>query len=164
MKSKTLLILLFAFMGTLLNTSLKAQETVNPGFELFGAELTPDGAVSYDQFLLKMANTDSMALKIEANVSEVCQMKGCWMYLTSVKNEDSPKTMVRFKDYGFFVPKDISGRTVIIEGMAYRDITPVDELRHYAEDAGKSKEEIEAITEPKEELKFMASGVLLKKD
>jgi hypothetical protein len=37
----------------------------------------------------------------------------------------------------------------------------VEELKHLAEDAGKSKEEIEAITEPKEELKFLATGVLL---
>lgn len=59
------------------------------------------------------------------------------------------------------MPKDIKGRKVIMEGYAYKLVTPVEELRHYAEDEGKSKEEIEAITEPLEELKFMASGVLL---
>ena len=69
--------------------------------------------------------------------------------------------MVRFKDYGFFVPKDIAGRKVIITGKAYREVTPIEELRHYAEDAGKSKEEIAAITESKEELKFLATGVVL---
>jgi hypothetical protein len=74
---------------------------------------------------------------------------------------DGQSIMVRFKDYGFFVPKDIAGREVVIEGLASRELTPVDELRHYAEDAGKSKEEIESITEPKMELKFMADGVAL---
>ena len=48
-----------------------------------------------------------------------------------------------------------------MDGFAFKEVTPVDELRHYAEDEGMSKEEIAAITEPKEELKFMASGVLL---
>ncbi len=48
-----------------------------------------------------------------------------------------------------------------MNGYAFRDVTPVDELRHYAEDAGKSKEEIAAITQPKEEMKFLASGVIL---
>ena len=48
-----------------------------------------------------------------------------------------------------------------MQGYAYRSVTPVDELKHLAQDAGKTQEEIEAITEPKEELKFLASGVLL---
>jgi hypothetical protein len=48
-----------------------------------------------------------------------------------------------------------------MDGYAYREVTSVEDLRHFAEDEGKSKEEIEAITEPREELKFMASGVLL---
>ena len=33
--------------------------------------------------------------------------------------------------------------------------------RHYAEDAGKSKEEIEKITEPKIAYTFLADGVLI---
>ncbi len=37
----------------------------------------------------------------------------------------------------------------------------MDELRHYAQDKGASAEEIAAITMPKEELKFMAKGVIL---
>ena len=59
------------------------------------------------------------------------------------------------------MPKDISGRKVVMQGIAYREVTSVDELRHYAEDAGKSAAEIALITKPKEELKFMASGVVL---
>jgi hypothetical protein len=69
--------------------------------------------------------------------------------------------MVKFKDYGFFMPKDIAGRQVVLQGIAYREVTSVDELRHYAEDAGKSAEEIQKITAPKEELKFMAAGAVL---
>ena len=69
--------------------------------------------------------------------------------------------MVKFYDYGFFVPKDISGKEVIVEGKAFKEVTPFDELRHYAEDAGKSADEIAAITEPKAEWKFEATGVLV---
>ncbi len=75
--------------------------------------------------------------------------------------QSTDETFVQFEDYGFFMPKDIAGREVIMEGYAYREETSVDQLRHFAEDEGKSKEEIEAITEPIEEMKFMASGVLL---
>ncbi len=81
--------------------------------------------------------------------------------MTIASGNGGEEMMVKFKDYGFFVPKDIAGRKVVMEGYAFREVTPVDELRHYAEDEGLSTEEIEAITEPKEELKFLASGVLL---
>ena len=69
--------------------------------------------------------------------------------------------MVRFKDYGFFMPLDIAGREVIMNGKAFYQTTSVDDLRHYAEDAGKSQEEIDAITEPKRELAFLADCVIL---
>jgi hypothetical protein len=160
MKTKTLLIAFLTFGGLLLNHALEAQENVNP--QQFGGPVAEDQAISYDDFMTTMSDKDSLEVVVKATVAEVCQMKGCWMNLTSPTGEANA-TMVKFQDYGFFVPKDIAGQTVVVQGKAYREVTPVDELRHYAEDAGKSKEEIEAITEPKEELKFMATGVLLKK-
>ena len=69
--------------------------------------------------------------------------------------------MVKFKDYGFFMPKDIAGKEVIINGKAYVEEVSVDEQRHYAEDAGKTKEEIAKITEPKRTFSFEADGVLI---
>jgi len=131
--------------------------------ETFGDAITAEDAIAYDELLSQMqtaASGDSVAVKVVGTVDAVCQKKGCWMNIVS-DDADSPEMNVRFKDYGFFVPKDIAGRQVIMEGYAFKEVTPVDELRHYAEDAGKSQEEIEAITEPKEELKFLASGVLL---
>lgn len=126
--------------------------------QTFGDKVSADGAISYKQLLKELQGKDSVAVKVVGTVEAVCQMKGCWMNITEA---NQPQMMVKFKDYGFFVPKDIAGRKVVMQGFAYREVTPVDELRHYAEDAGKSKEEIEKITQPKEELKFMASGVLL---
>ena len=71
---------------------------------------------------------------------------------------------VRFKDYGFFVPKDttVYGKLAIVQGIASLDTLTVDLQRHYAEDDGKSQEEINAITEPKYEVLFMADGVIIK--
>ena len=76
--------------------------------------------------------------------------------------ENGEEAMVKFKDYGFFMPKDISGKEVILNGKAFVNEVPVDEQRHYAEDAGKSKEEIAAITQPKKTYSFEADGVLIK--
>ena len=50
--------------------------------------------------------------------------------------KNDKQVMVRFKNYGFFVPKDIEGKDVIVEGKAFIDILSIDELKHYAFDAG----------------------------
>jgi hypothetical protein len=133
------------------------KETGQP--QSFGELITADGAIPYHDMLAKMATVDSMKVKVKGTVQGVCQAKGCWININD--GQGAAETFVKFKDYGFFMPKDCAKREVIMEGYAYREVTSVEELRHYAEDEGKSKEEIEAITEPVEEMKFMASGVLL---
>jgi hypothetical protein len=131
-----------------------------PDGKHFGAAITADNAVAYAEVPAKMAAVDSLALKVTGKVSEVCQKKGCWMTLVS-DQPGQPEMRVTFKDYAFFMPKDLSGKRVVVDGFAYVETTPVDVLRHYAEDAGKSKAEIAAITEPKREVSFEASGVLI---
>ncbi len=126
----------------------------------FGEKIDQKNVISYDDMLTQFGNSDSLKTKVMGTVEGVCQAKGCWMNIVS-ESPGKPSMFVKFKDYGFFMPKDISGKKVIMDGFAFKEVTPVDELRHYAEDEGMSKEEIAAITEPKEELKFMASGVLL---
>lgn len=140
------------------NGSANAQ-TANDG-KHFGATTTPEGAIAYDELMPKMASTDSLAIKVTGKVSEVCQKKGCWMTIVS-DQPGQPEMRVTFKDYAFFMPKDLSGKHVVIDGFAFVDLTSVDDLRHYAEDAGKSKEEIAAITEPKREVAFEAAGVVI---
>jgi len=125
----------------------------------FGEKITADGAIEASELPAKMGS-DSLNVKVHATVEEVCQKKGCWM-TTKVGDKDM---RIRFKDYGFFMPKDCSGKEVIFEGKAFYDTTTVEMLKHYAMDGGKSKEEIEKITEPEINLSFLASGVLLKEN
>ena len=124
----------------------------------FGENITKKGAVSAEKLPGKMESKDSLEVKVKGRIVEVCQNKGCWMTLDMGNNE---VLRVRFKDYGFFVPKDAAGKTAIIDGQAIRRIVSVDELQHQAEDAGKSEEEIEAITEPAVALTYMAKGVII---
>lgn len=102
---------------------------------------------------------DTLNSKMTAKVDAVCQMKGCWMTLNL---EDGNQVMVKFKDYGFFVPKDIAGKEVIVNGKAFVEATSVEDQRHIAEDAGKSEADIAAITAPKKTFAFEADGVLIK--
>ena len=76
------------------------------------------------------------------------------------EGEEEP-IMVRFKDYCFFMPQDIVGRTVVVDGRAWGKETSVASLKHYAEDKGRSAEEIAQITEPKEDIAIVAEGVVV---
>ena len=126
----------------------------------FGDTITMDGAIASEQLLAKLAGKDSINIKLSGTIEDVCQKKGCWMNL-SIGNGQSMK--VKFKDYAFFVPKDAAGKTVYIEGYAYNDTISVAELKHYAEDAGETKEEIAKITQPEISISFEANGVIIKK-
>ncbi|MFM8432028.1 MAG: DUF4920 domain-containing protein [Bacteroidota bacterium] len=147
--------LLLAVLGLGLTLSLSAQSAKTSSF---GETITTEKAISVKRLPGMVKEGDTLKVKVEGTVNSVCQKKGCWMKMDMGNGETM---MVHFKDYGFFVPKDCSGKKLVMEGIAFIDVTPVAQLRHYAEDAGKSKDEIAAITEDEKELTFEASGVIL---
>jgi hypothetical protein len=124
----------------------------------YGAQFDVSEVYKSEEFTNIMVGlTDTIQVTMRGMVSDVCSKKGCWMTLPLSNGEE---LMVRFKDYGFFVPTHASGEA-IVNGLAYVSETSLADLRHYAEDAGASSAEIEAITEPKITYSFMADGVLL---
>ncbi len=132
------------------------REPAFPG-KVYGEKVKEKGAMDIEQLPALLAKKDGkVKTKIKAKVIDVCPKKGCWVNLYV---NDSTTVFVKMKDYGFFVPMDIAGRTVVLDGVAYVEETSVEELRHYAEDAKKPKEEIEAITQPEESLRFTANGI-----
>jgi hypothetical protein len=156
---KICLITIFVF--TACKENLKPKQEIT--YDSFGAKISLDDAISSKALLSKfktMQAGDTINVKFASNIKEVCSKKGCWMKLPLDENTE---TFVRFKDYGFFMPLDSKGREVVLNGRAFVKETSVKELQHYAEDAGKSKEEIAKITEPKREFSFEADGVLMKK-
>jgi hypothetical protein len=126
--------------------------------KFFGEKITADNAVSLPDFMKTLGDKDSVQVKISADIQECCQKKGCWM---KVDKGDGSSMRVSFKDYAFFVPTNSAGKKAIMDGIAYYQVTSVDELKHYAHDAGKSKAEIDSIKEPKKELVFEAKGVII---
>ncbi|WP_426486425.1 DUF4920 domain-containing protein [Flavobacterium sp. 2] len=95
-------------------------------------------------------------IAIKGEVTDVCEKRGCWV---TIKTENGSSFFVKMKDYAFFVPSALKGKNVVLEGTAEKKITSIDELKHYAKDAKKSQAEINAITLPKEEIRFVASGI-----
>lgn len=125
----------------------------------YGEKITNENAISVDELTTAMGDKTEMPVKITGTVTDVCQKKGCWMEL---KTADGKGLRITFKDYGFFMPKDCQGKTAIAEGVAKIEETSIADLQEYAKDAGKTADEIAAISTPKKELVFEASGVILK--
>jgi hypothetical protein len=133
---------------------------VDSTLQYFGDSITQDGAIAANLLAEKMKGKDSLKIKLTGPVEDVCQKKGCWMSMNIGTNQSM---RVGFKDYAFFMPKDATGKTVFIDGVAFTDTTSIAELKHYAEDGGKTKEEIAKITAPEINISFEATGVILKK-
>ncbi|GEO04740.1 hypothetical protein AAE02nite_24040 [Adhaeribacter aerolatus] len=148
---------LLVLIGLLLsNCQGQTDEATNSN--IFGKALNSQNSVAAAALPELLGPKDSVAVKVAGEVLDVCQAKGCWM---DVKLKDNNVMKVRFKDYGFFVPKDIAGKTVVMHGMAYKEMISVADQRHYAQDAGKSEAEIKAITQPQNSITFVADGVLV---
>jgi hypothetical protein len=123
----------------------------------YGASTSSGGAVSVND-VEKNMKENKFEGKVTGKVTDVCQEKGCWM---KIEKSNGETMMVKFKDYGFFMPKNIVGKEVVIDGEASKKEISVKQLQHYAKDAGKPAEEIKKIKAPKKELMFVAKGVLV---
>ncbi len=150
--------LFFVCVISLLSATAFAQPKSAKAGVTYGAGTTATGALEVNLLEAKLDGADEYKGKVKGTVISVCEKKGCWMKLAQTDGEG---IMIRFKDYKYFMPKDIVGKDVVLEGVAQKTTTSVEMLKHYAEDAGKSKEEIEKIKEPKTEIEFVATGVLV---
>jgi len=135
-----------------------AQEVI---IQKFGDKnINEEGVITGKELMTLLETQDSVQVKVITTISDVCQKKGCWM---EVDLDGNNQMLVRFLDYGFFMPLDASGSTAIIEGVAKVDTLSVAWLKHQKEDANASQEEIDAVTEP--EISYSieeATGVILK--
>ncbi len=148
--------------GLLCSTVVLAQQEITPAQPgvTYGKTINAEDAIGMTDLSQKLQADTAYTGKIEGKVVEVCKKKGCFM---KIERPTGEAVMVKFKDYGFFMPQNIVGKTVVLEGVAKVNETSVERLKHFAEDAGKSKEEIAKITEPKKDIVIVADGVIVKK-
>lgn len=129
-------------------------------FLYHGDSVSFDGAMTTEEMIAALGDQDSMEVKVAGEISGSCKKKGCWLSMPLADGQDM---RVGF-NYVFLLDetKDYNGKEVVIEGRVKKVSTSVEELRHYAHDAGKSEEEIAEITEPLNEYSFLATGVTIK--
>ncbi|MDG2425177.1 MAG: DUF4920 domain-containing protein [Flavobacteriales bacterium] len=123
----------------------------SPSVSSYGEEFS---AEQYADFTAEVNLDDAY---FTGTIVQSCEAMGCWM---TVEGPSGDTNMVYMLDHDFFVPKTgLGGLTCRIHGHAFYDTVSVEMRQHYAEDAGRTQEEIEAITEPSFELGFVAYGV-----
>jgi hypothetical protein len=123
--------------------------------EQYGAPISAKNPLSLAAALKKLDAASSADVLIESKVDKVCVVKGCWMALTNAEND----VRVTFKDYGFFVPSSIIGKTVIVEGKLEKVVMSLEDTKHYVKDAGGDPS---SVTQPRTEYRIVASGVAVK--
>ena len=140
------------------NNDADSTAVVEPAINYYGEQIDAEGAMSTADFKAAMADTTEMDVKLQTTIIESCQKMGCWMSV----DVEGDEMMVYMNDHSFFVPKQgVGGLNCIVEGTAYYDTLSVEFLQHLAEDANKSQEEIDAITEPEYQLAINAMGVII---
>ena len=166
MKSFNKLLVFFLLSQTALCINLQAQDTKlsveERSWQDYGESFEIQDVISGQEALTVFGELDksqSAEVQIKGEVSAVCQVKGCWMIIKLAEGE---QTRVSFKDYGFFVPMDIVGKEVVVKGKAtVAEISEADR-KHYAEDAGLSKSEINMIQGTERSYSMIADGVMIK--
>ena len=128
--------------------------------DTYGAKVTEDGAIAITELPNLLKGKDTITVKVKAKAVSSCASKGCWMTL---QIDDKNTAFVKMKDYEFFVPTAIADKNVVLDGIAFIKTTTVAELKHYAEDGKKSQAEIDAIKEPKQEIRLLANGIMVVK-
>ena len=135
-------ILIYSCTSNTTNSTLESNS-----IQIFGdSTMNEKGKISGSELITILSERDSAMVRVEAPITSVCQKKGCWMY---VELDSSIEMLVRFKDYGFFVPMESAGDIAVVQGIAKVDTLSIAWLRHLKEDANAPQEEIDAITEPK---------------
>jgi hypothetical protein len=123
--------------------------------ESYGAPIARNDPISLGAAFEQLTSAPKADVLIEAKVDAVCVVKGCWMALIDRAGE----ARVTFKDYGFFVPSSIVGKTVLVEGTLEKVQMSLEETKHYVKDAGGDPS---TVTAPRIEYRIVASGVQVK--
>ena len=124
----------------------------------FGKEVSRVNAVPACDYPGLFSDRDTIAATVSGKIAASCKHSGCWMDFEMGEGE---MIHVTFQDESFTIPLDAAGKNAVAEGIAIRELIPVETLQNYARDEGKSEEEIASITKPVYAYEFVARGVLI---
>jgi hypothetical protein len=120
----------------------------------YGAPFTDAKAVAQADAMARPGEFAAGPVKIRGTVKDVCQAQGCWLVLTDGERE----MRVHMKDHAFAVPKDLAGKTVVVEGVVETKTINEAQARHFAEES-KSGVDPASIKGDQTVVRVIASGV-----
>lgn len=127
-------------------------------YDVYGAKWTSDNKpLAISKAITKIDSYEGKELVFMGDVSEVCQVKGCWMLLTN----GNKTARVHFKDYSFFVPSDVGGKKVEVIGFLKEKEISEEQAKHYAEDVEPGSGD--KVTGSQKEYTVIASAVKIYK-
>ena len=142
-------------MRTALGLLLALTTTLACAAEHYGAPITVTDPITLEAAVRQLDSKPVANVLVESKVEKVCEAKGCWLGLKS----DASELHVTFKDYAFFVPSTLIGKTVRVEGKLQKTLMTLDETREYVKDAGGDPSK---VTQPRVNYELVAHGVEVK--
>lgn len=136
-------------------TKLSAQENVK-GL-VYGDSVMNDNVIELTALSTAMGEEDRLDLKVKGKVDHVYPAKH-WL---AMKLNNGEEMLISFEDSTLKVPATLKGKEVILDGYAYSDTLSIDDQIAYAQEAGKTPEEVAKITTPKISVLFKAKGLVV---
>ncbi|HHO49858.1 MAG TPA: DUF4920 domain-containing protein [Deltaproteobacteria bacterium] len=81
---------------------------------------------------------ESTPVRIQAEIAEVCQKKGCWAV---VRDEEGHSMRVTMKDHAFGIDRDTHGFECDVEGQLVKKEVDPERIAHFKEEGSKTNPE-----------------------
>jgi hypothetical protein len=125
------------------NATIRLSEPVlqDANSETFGAPLDSSIAkVSLKALITKPEAHVGKPIQLETKITKVCQKKGCFF----IAQYEEKVLRVSFKDYGFFIPTDAGGKTVLLAGELIKKEMSPEQAEHFKQDLQTESDSIKA--------------------
>lgn len=142
MKQTIILLLILCASSMLSAQTISLSEPVakDSNSETYGQVLnTALKAVSISDLATGSAQYINQPFQLKTRIAKVCQKKGCFF----IAQQNEHVFRVSFKDYGFFIPTDSSGKTVLLNGELIQKEISEEQAAHFSADLQAESGEIE---------------------
>ncbi|MDB5000365.1 MAG: hypothetical protein JWR76_1442 [Mucilaginibacter sp.] len=139
--------------------SIAQKKAVLPHGMVFGDKPKGIAPVPATKIETLMGRKIRQTTAIRGTVLTVTKEKGGWFMMDA----GAGKTIeAHFANYNVTLPKAITGRTVIIEGVAQRQLI-ADDLQHFAGDTVTGSKQHKVKVNPKQRITFEVRGLMVDK-
>ncbi len=104
----------------------------------YGQALELDETTSIADILANPHNYEGKTVQVKGSVKSSCTEAGCWMRLDA---GDGQVLLVKSSDESILVPKDVAGRTAVVEGVVvveHADAASSDDTAATSDDTAKA--------------------------